>query len=207
MCAGGSLRTARRRRARRRHVAVGEVGVERGVVDVGGDLRVAHERAHLRGEREGAVAMRVEQRLLAEAVARDQQAPAAAVPEREGEHAVQVLHAVDPVLLVEVHDHLRVALGREAVAGPLEPVAQLAVVVDLAVEDDHDRAVLVGDRLVAGREVDHAQALDAEPGAVGREDAPLVGAAMLEARAHLLEQRPADPASVVARLSDDPAHG
>ncbi len=39
--------------------------------------------------------------------------------------------------------------------------AQLAVVVDLAVEHDDDRAVLVVDRLVARLEVDHAQALDA----------------------------------------------
>ena len=35
----------------------------------------------------------VEQRLLADAVAREQQAASAAVPQREGEHAVQLVHA------------------------------------------------------------------------------------------------------------------
>ena len=41
--------------------------------------------------------------------------------------------------------------------------AQLPEVVDLAVQDDDDRAVLVVDRLVAGLEVDDPQALDPQP--------------------------------------------
>ena len=42
-------------------------------------------------------------------------------------------------------------------------LAQLLEVVDLAVEDDDDRSILVEDRLVAGHEIDDAQALDPEP--------------------------------------------
>ena len=73
------------------------------------------------------------------------------------------LDAVGAVLLVEVDDDLGVAV-RARSGGPRRSSsrAQLAEVVDLAVEDDDDRAVLVEDRLVAGLEVDDAQALDAE---------------------------------------------
>ena len=43
-----------------------------------------------------------------------------------------------------------------------EPVTQLAVVVDLSVLDDVDRAVLVGDGLVPESEVDDGEPSDAE---------------------------------------------
>jgi hypothetical protein len=42
-------------------------------------------------------------------------------------------------LLVEVDEHLRVAMGSEPVAGALELGPQLAVVVELTVLDDVDR--------------------------------------------------------------------
>ena len=67
----------------------------------------------------------VEERLLADAVAGDRQLPAAGVPEREGEHAVEAADAVDAVLLVEVDDDLGVALGGEAMAAGDELGAQL----------------------------------------------------------------------------------
>ena len=51
----------------------------------------------------------------------------------------------------------------------LELGAQLAEVVDLAVEDDADRAVLVEDRLVAARQVDDRQAAHPQGDARGVE--------------------------------------
>ena len=64
-------------------------------------------------------------------------------------------------------DHLGVAVRAEAVPARLELGADVGEVVDLAVEDDPDRAVLVGERLIAGREIDDAQAAmpEADPGA------------------------------------------
>ena len=53
-------------------------------------------------------------------------------------------------------------LRAEGVAGGLELGAQLAVVVDLAVVDEPDGLVLVGDGLVAAVAVDDAQAAVAE---------------------------------------------
>src|SRR6185295_11799045 len=65
---------------------------------------------------------------------------------------------VRAVLLVEVEVHLGVARRAEAVSLALEDYAQLTMVVDLAVLDDMNRAVLVRDRLVAAGEVDDGQA-------------------------------------------------
>src|SRR2546422_1205057 len=51
------------------------------------------------------------------------------------------------VLLVQVREHLSVRRTAERVAAALEISAQLAVVVDLAVVDHEDVAVLIGHRL------------------------------------------------------------
>ena len=53
-------------------------------------------------------------------------------------------------------------LCAEMVAARLEIAAQLAMVVDLAVEDDPDRAVFVGHRLVAAGAIDDRQTAMAE---------------------------------------------
>src|SRR5688572_9880579 len=94
-------------------------------------------------------------------------------------------------------DRLRVAVGLEDVAGAFEVAAQLPVVVDLAVEDDPDRAVLVRDRLLAAFEIDDAEAPHAERDAFADVDAFLIGAAVHDGPAHpadlLLEDRRAVP--------------
>ena len=53
-----------------------------------------------------------------------------------------------------MHEHLGIAPGPEPVPPPFQFPPQLPVVVDLPVEDDLDRPVLVADRLVASRKVD-----------------------------------------------------
>ena len=145
-----------------------------------------------------------EQRLLAEAVARQQQAAAALVPEGEREHAVERVHELRAVLLVEVDEHLGVRAAAEGVPALLEQVAQLAVVVDLAVQRRPHVARLVGERLVAAGDVDHAEAPRAERDASPRVlvDAFVVGAAMRLRRVHRAHRsRP-----VVPGRAADPAH-
>src|SRR5690606_17757081 len=70
------------------------------------------------------------------------------------------------------------------VAPPDQPVPELAVVVDLAVEDDRDGAVFVGDGLAAAAQVDDAEPPHAEADAVGREESVLVRAATRDRRGH-----------------------
>src|SRR2546427_466569 len=57
-----------------------------------------------------------------------------------------------------MREHFRITASAEAMTSFLQLGLKLAVVVDLAVEDGPDRAVLVGHRLVTGgREVDDAE--------------------------------------------------
>src|SRR5439155_41425 len=91
-------------------------------------------------------------------------APAARVPHREGEHAAQPVHAGGTVRLPRAQQHLRVAAGGEPAAAGLQLAAQVAEVVDLAVEDERDGAVLASHRLLAGDEVDDRQTRHPERG-------------------------------------------
>ena len=111
-------------------------------------------------------AQRPVERLDAEAIAREQQPPPRRVPDREREHAAEALDAVVAPLLVGVDDRFGVGARAVAVAGRFELRPDVGVVVDLAVEDDPDRAVFVRQRLLAGGQIDDAQAAVAERGLV-----------------------------------------
>ena len=79
------------------------------------------------------------------------------VVQGEGEHAAQAVeHCLAP-LLEPVEHHFRIALGREGVACGDQLPAQFPVVVDLAVEDEHERAILVVEGLVRPSEIDDAR--------------------------------------------------
>src|SRR5207245_2637195 len=103
-------------------------------------------------------------------------------PEGEGKLAAEVLQAAGAVVLVEVQGDLAVGSRAEAVAPPLQVAAESLEVVELAVDGDPPRAVLAGDRLVAGGQVDDAEPGVPEPGpaAVGDPDPLAVGAAVGE---------------------------
>ena len=77
-------------------------------------------------------------------------------------------------------------------SGSLELLAQLRKVVDLAVEHDPDRLVVIGHRLVAAREVDDREATETEPQAAGVEVAFVVrpACAMEAAIARIVLDRP-----------------
>jgi hypothetical protein len=62
-----------------------------------------------------------------------------------------------------MYDDLGIRLGFEDMALAEEVVAKGLIVVDLAVEDDPDRAVLIGKRLVSPGQVDDRQPAKTEP--------------------------------------------
>ncbi len=111
------------------------------------------------------------------------------------------------MLLVGVHEHLGVATGREPVPLRLQLLAQLVVVEDLPVLHDDDRPVLVADRLVAVLEVDDRQAprrqcdgpFDVLPG--------VVGPAVAQGQAHLLQTGRIHLAPIERHQATDAAHG
>src|SRR5207253_549063 len=109
-------------------------------------------------------------------VARKKERLAITVPEREGEHAAEALDATLAPRLPGMHDHLGVALRAEDVAEGNQFRNERLEVVELAVEYHHHRAVLVVERLLAGREVDDGEAPVAEANAGLEVQAAGVGA-------------------------------
>src|SRR5262245_59216820 len=145
---------------------------------------IVKQRLQLRGEDELAVPRCVVQRLDAEAIACEQYPTLPAVPDGEGEHAPQMLHAPGAEILVKVHDGFGVTRRPQLVASGFEQIAQLLVVVDLAVEHDPNGSVFVRNRLVAVVQIDDAEAPHAEGNAVGQVDAFVVWSAVDHGVAH-----------------------
>ena len=104
----------------------------------------------------------MEQRLLAESIARQQHATRVVIGDRERKHAVQPLDAGVTVFLVGVDDRFGVGMSLEPVAARLEIAPELEVVVDFPVEHNPDRPVFVGHRLLAAGAVDDGQPAVAE---------------------------------------------
>ena len=111
------------------------------------------------------------------------------VPERDAEHAAQVLDEVHAVLFVQVDDRFGVGLSRQAVALAHEVGADVLIVVDLAVEDDPDAPILVRNRLVPRRQIDDRQATHRQAYAGTGEIPLIVGTAVRQAPAHAAQQR------------------
>ena len=93
------------------------------------------DRLQLGREDESLRGLGVVQGLDAQPVAGEEQRLPLSVPDREGEHAAEPLHAPLAVLLIEVHQNLAVRCRREPMSLRLELGSELSVVVDLAVED------------------------------------------------------------------------
>ena len=166
------------------------------------------QRLDLRREQEMSVRQqRVMQRLDAQAVAGKEQRLPIAVPQREREHAAEAVHAAFAPGFPGVHDHLGVAARVEAVTERLQLRYQRLVVVDLAVVDDDDRAVLVVERLLAGREVDDRQPAMAERDPRLEVQTVAVGSAMGDRLVHTQRQA-AVRLPLESRIDDacDPAH-
>jgi len=188
------------------------------VVDVAGRERRhvrAHpdQRLHFRSHAQPAHAVVAPvQRTHADRVARDQVAPRGGIPQREGEDAVEPTDALGSEafraeLAIERVDHLAVRAGGEVVGAGR---AQLAVVVDLAVHRQRERAVARQQGLRAAGRIDDGQALMDQDGAIVDVDAAPVRAAMTLTLREL-QRQPAQGGKIIARGevedAEDRTHG
>jgi hypothetical protein len=124
----------------------------------------------------------VEQRLDPEAVANREHHAVAAVRDHRRKLAAQVMPEAHPFAEIEVQRDLAVGVGRERAALRAQALADRAVAVELAIDDDLHVARRVRDRLVAVVEADDREARVAqEPAPVGRDPAAdRVGPAVVE---------------------------
>src|SRR5262249_20784464 len=127
-------------------------------VELTADAGMRENRPELGAEDQPAAQLRVVERLLAHTITGEKKDLATLVPQREREHAVEVSDAVLAEILPRMDKHFGVGAGRETMAASDQTLAQLDVVVDLAVQHRPDRGVLVRNRLVAGFEIDDRQA-------------------------------------------------
>src|SRR5262249_31941984 len=153
----------------------------------------------------------VVKRLLAESVAGGEQLALPAIPDGEGEHAVEPVHAGGAPLFVGAEDHLGVAPRAEAVALPLQLSEQFDVVVDLAgigqgettIVADHGLGCRVGK--IDDRQAAMSQERKRRPIGRAGPDALAVGPTVGEARQSLSSQ-PRIGAPVAAYDPKDAAH-
>ena len=155
--AGQQLRDVAIHRVRRDRVAEGQEVRHPALADLPRHRRVGHDRLDLGGKDEPRAVVIVIERLLADPVARDKQARARRVPDRDGKHAVEPLQAVRAPFLIGVQNDLGVAARAEDMPFRLQLRPEIAEVVQLAVEDDAARPVFVPNRLLPARKVDDAQ--------------------------------------------------
>src|SRR5512135_3062463 len=104
-----------------------------------------------------------------------------------------------------MHHDFGVGMGAETVSVFFQLLAQLSIIINLAVERDPDRFVLVAHGLLSRwGKINDAQALmpeaDTDPGAVMDDLAFVVGASMGERAAHAAEDLRID-FSVLAQIS------
>ncbi len=147
------------------------------------------------------------ERLDTKAVAHDEQGFSVTVPQREGEHAAKARHAGLAPGFPCVHDDFGVGMRAEHMAERFQLGHQFLEVVDLAVEHHDHRAVLVKQRLLAGRQIDDRQAAMAEPDTGFPVQPTLVGTAMELGLVHAIEQRMRNvPALACIEDASDAAH-
>jgi len=117
-----------------------------------------------------------------------------------------MFRAVDAVLIVSVHDRFGVAVGVELVTELFQLRTEFEVVVDLAVEDDSRRAILVVNGLLAAFEVDDGEAAHREADGTVDVVSVFVRAAMTNRIAHAGQERFVNRLAVVSNQSNDATH-
>src|SRR5262245_53435474 len=97
------------------------------------------------------------QRFFAHSVTCEEQTPARFVPERECKHAVESVQRFIAPLLISVNDDFGITFGAENMAEFLKFKTEIREIVNLSIEDHHDGAVFIGDRLLPPFDIDNRE--------------------------------------------------
>ena len=148
------------------------------------------------------------QRLDAKEVARQKQALLLCVPDGKRKHPAQMVEHLGAPFLKAVHDRLRIGVRIELMTRGDQLFSQVLIIINLAVEGDHQRAVLIVNRLVAGRrDVDNRQPPEPHGDAVSHVHAVRIRPAVGDDVGHPLDNRLAVvKINHFSRKSTNPAH-
>src|ERR1035441_4148329 len=187
MVAGHELGDAAEEGAVIADISKGEVFGKEGLVELGRNGGVFEERFDFAGEGESAPVPVVVEGLLTEAIAGTEELTGILIPDGKGEHATKAEDAIGAVLLEGVEDSFGVGAGGVAVAGLLEGGAEGGVVEDLAVENDEEGGVFMGQGRGAAGYIDDGKAAETEGGVGVVVVAGVIGAAVADGVRHALE--------------------
>src|SRR5438132_7701279 len=98
------------------------------------------------------------ERLDAKTITRKEQPPFLAVPDRKGPHSIESPMTLDAPFTKRAEHNFRIGMGSKMMTARLQIGTNFFEVVDLAVEDDHQIAAGIAERLVSrGRKIDERQ--------------------------------------------------
>ena len=150
----------------------------------------------------------VVQRLDTEAVTCHEQGLPTGVPDGEGKHAVQVLRAVLAPFRVGLEDDLAVTTGEKVITARGQLLAQLRIIVDGAVEHQHQPEFPVNQRLVGTLgQVDDGQSPVPQPNRTIGILACRVRPAPLQTRHHPGQGVMIGLSAIETQFATDAAHG
>ena len=109
---------------------------------------------------------------------------ASAVPERNGKHAPKPGKDIFSAIFIEVDNGFGVGARGKNMAVGQQFLPQLGIVVDFAIEEYPDAAVLVGDGLMSSGNVNDTQATVAQTNPTGSEDSIVIGSTMTQGGVH-----------------------
>ena len=151
--------------------------------------------------------LRVQQRFLSHAIARQEKRFRAFIPNRKSKHPPQVLWTISSPLVVGVNDSFSVTVGIELVAELFELLAQFAIVVDLAVENNPRRAVLIMNRLLSVCEIDDREPPHRQSHPIAEIETVIVRTTMTNGLIHAREQLAVDRSAVFVNYACNATHG
>lgn len=108
----------------------------------------------------------IEERLDSEPVARGKESLLLFIPDDEGKLTAQTVQALWADLFIQMQRDLTICTCTQPVTARFKLQPNLFILVKLAIDDDVRAVVFAGDGLVAGGEIDDAQARVAEADAV-----------------------------------------
>ena len=128
-----------------RNISICEITINCLRIDRAGHFGIGERQEGLEfaGEDDSVVIEAINQGFLADSIATEDQLAAGRVPNRQGEHAAQESKKTRPLIFIQVNEDFGIAVRFEGVSFGFESTAEGGKVIDFAVEDGPNRAVLI----------------------------------------------------------------